>query len=28
MRRRYSQMADHYAILAEAEEPGTIAYDD
>ena len=28
MRRRYSQMADQYAILAEAEEPGTLAYDD
>ena len=28
MRRRYSQMADQYAILAEAGEPGTLAYDD
>ena len=28
MRRRYSQMAGQYAILAEAEEPGTLAYDD
>jgi hypothetical protein len=28
MRRRYSQMADQYAILAEVEEPGTLAYDD
>jgi hypothetical protein len=28
MRRPYSQIADQYAILAEAEEPGTLAYDD
>ena len=28
MRRRYSQMADQYAILAEAEEPRPLAYDD
>jgi hypothetical protein len=28
MRRRYSQMADQYAILAVAEEPGTLASDD
>jgi hypothetical protein len=27
MRRRYSQMADQYAILAETE-PGILAYDD
>jgi hypothetical protein len=25
MRRRYSQMADHYTIVSEAEEPGTLA---
>jgi hypothetical protein len=27
MRTRYSQMADQYGLLAEAEELGTLAYD-
>jgi hypothetical protein len=26
MRNRYSQMADQYGVLAEAEELGTLAY--
>ena len=28
MRRRYSQVADQYTILAEAQDPSTLAYDD
>jgi len=28
MRNRYSQMADQYGLLAEAEELGTLSYDD
>ena len=28
MRNRYSQMADQYGTLAEAEELGTLSYDD